>query len=439
MSTQIIASPTLTPDELQTLLSGVASEEEQRLVERYNDIYLPWSELRYKSLVGDVSPRRLWGRMKFIRQTASLLVWSSYGAKLYTPPAFLERLHQLDQLFLGDRLLAELTPPDSKQRFLQAALFDEVIRSSQMEGAVTTRRVAKEMLLKKEAPRDHSQKMILNNYQAILWIREQGDQPLTEELVLRLHELITTGTLASPHDAGRLRRAEDNVYVEKQWTHEVVHLPPPAEKLPQFLTEFCTFFNASSSKPFIHPILRAIILHFMVGYVHPFVDGNGRTARALFYWYMMRSGYTLMEYLSISRVIQEKKRQYEQAYLQVEADGMDVGYFVQYHLQVIEEAIAGFKRYAQRKLAESKSRAPLLALGNLNERQGYLLSLFQKEPDLWLTTLETSKRLGVTRMTALSDLKGLVEQGFLEERLLNKVKRGYFRSARFEELLHPAT
>lgn len=379
----------------------------------------------------------LWVRMKLVRQMASLLVWRDYGVKLYTPPAFLERLHQLDQLFLKDHLLGGLIPAESQQRYVLASMMEEAILSSQIEGAATTRRVAKEMLLKKESPRDRSQRMIWNNYEAISWIRDQVDKPMTEELLLELHRIITHGTLREAMCEGRFRTEEDQVYVENQITKEVIHMPPSASELPQFVTQLCDFFNATTSTPFIHPILKAIILHFMIGYVHPFVDGNGRTARALFYWYMMRSGYTMMEYLSISQVIRGKKLQYEEAYVQVEGDGMDIGYFVRFHLRVIEEAIASFKRYAERKLAESKSRASLLMLGNLNERQGYLLRLFQKEPELWLTVSETETRLGVSRVTAWSDLKGLVEQGFLEERRLNKVKRGYFRSTRFEELLPP--
>lgn len=431
--------PTLTAEELMLLWQTPATQEEQELILKYNDAYLPWSELRRKKLPAGCEPRQLWGRMKQIRQTASLVVWPSYGVKLYIPPAFLERLHQLDMLSQEDRLLGDLIPADAQQRYLLTSMVEEAIRSSQIEGAATTRRVAKEMLLKQITPRDRSQKMIRNNYDAISWIREQTDKPMTEELLLELHQIITRDTLRDKACEGRFRTEEDEVYVEDQLTREVIHMPPSAREIPRFVTDLCAFFNASSTSPFIHPILRAIILHFMIAYVHPFVDGNGRTARALFYWYMMRSGYTLMEYLSISQVIREKKGKYEQAYLQAEADGLDIGYFVYYHLKVLEEAIAGFKRYAQRKLAESKSRLPLLALGRINERQDYLLRLFRKDPDFWVTTSEVEKRLGITRKTAITDLKGLVEQGFLEERLLNKVKRGYFRSASFEALLQEAT
>ena len=72
---------------------------------------------------------------------------------------------------------------------------------------------------------------------------------------------------------------------------------------------------------FIHPIVKGIIIHFLIAFIHPFVDGNGRTASAIFYWYMLRKGYWLTEYLSISRIISRSKRQYEKAYLYTECDG----------------------------------------------------------------------------------------------------------------------
>lgn len=190
-----------------------------------------------------------------------------------------------------------------------------------------------------------------------------------------------------------------------------------------------------SSRLFIHPILRGIIIHFLIGYMHPFVDGNGRTARALFFWYMLRSGYSLLEYLSISQVIYNGKSRYEEAYLKVETDDLDLGYFVQYHLKVLRRSIESFKSYAEQKLKEQESLTPLLRIGGLNERQMHILRLYQESDTLSLTGGEVVQRFGVTLATAKSDLKGLVERGFLDEIAYNKVKRGYLKSSRFDELL----
>jgi Fic family protein len=74
--------------------------------------------------------------------------------------------------------------------------------------------------------------------------------------------------------------------------------------LPERMRALCAFANMRTGVDgFVHPIVRAIILHFMLAYDHPYVDGNGRTARALFYWSALKDGYWLIEYVSISRII----------------------------------------------------------------------------------------------------------------------------------------
>lgn len=110
-----------------------------------------------------------------------------------------------------------------------------------------------------------------------------------------------------------------------------VHIPPVYADIPGFILQLCSFFNGNEDgKFFIHPIMRGIIIHFMLAYMHPFADGNGRTAREVFYWYMLKQGYWLTEYLSISRIISRSKKSYEKAFLYSEADGNDIGYFVSY-------------------------------------------------------------------------------------------------------------
>lgn len=177
----------------------------------------------------------------------------------------------------------------------------------------------------------------------------------------------------------------------------------------------------------------------MIAYMHPFVDGNGRTARALFYWSLIRSGYSLIEYISISERIYKSKRQYEEAFLQVEADELDLGYFAQYHLRILLGAIESFRAYATRKVEEMTQGTAMLRLGGLNERQASILQLYQQKADLALTGREVERRFGVTLATAKSDLKGLVERGFLQEIALNKIKKAYLRSNDFDRLVAEAS
>src|SRR5262249_46303965 len=156
------------------------------------------------------------------------------------------------------------------------------------------REVAKEMLRTGRAPATDDERMVLNNYQTMQDIREYKDQPLTKELVFRIHRLITNETLKDPTAAGRFRRDDQHRVVGDEYG-EVFPEPPPAAELEERMAAMCDFANGKTPEGFIHPVLRAIILHFWLAYDHPFVDGNGRTARALFYWSMLRHNFWLCE------------------------------------------------------------------------------------------------------------------------------------------------
>ena len=307
------------------------------------------------------------------------------------------------------------------------------IFSSQMEGASTTRKVAKEMLKKKITPKDKSQQMIFNNYQTINFIVENKEKPLTKELLLKIHSLMTNGTMENAEDAGRFRLNND-VVVEDGITHEVVHTPPSYTEIPHFIEDLCTFFNEDRAKIFIHPIIRGIIIYFMLAYMHPFVDGNGRTARALFYWYMLKQGYWLTEYLSISRIIARSKKTYEKTYLFAEADGNDIGYFVAYNLRVLELAFQDLQHYICRKISRKKQADIFLRIGNINERQAEIIRIYYENPKEVMTVKDVQVKFGVTPTTAKTDIVGLLKIGILAEIPFNKVKKGYIKGDNFDEL-----
>ena len=186
--------------------------------------------------------------------------------------------------------------------------------------------------------------MILNNYQGMLYVRRFIDEPLTPEINRNLQRQLTEGTLDEPNAAGRYRRADEDIVIEDE-TGTRLYTPPPADQLEARVASMCDFANATNDREFIPPAVRAIILHFWLAYDHPFVDGNGRTARALFYWSMARQGYWLCEYVSISRILRKARGQYARAYLYSETDDNDVSYFILYQMRVLLRAIQDLHEY----------------------------------------------------------------------------------------------
>ena len=150
---------------------------------------------------------------------------------------------------------------------------------------------------------------------------------------------------------------------------------------------------------------------------------------------MMRRGYWLIEYLSISSIIYKAKRGYERAFLYTECDDNDLTYFILYHLRTIRLAFDRLKNYLRRKAAESSHAHRLMSVTDINSRQAQMLQILREKPSTMFTVREIEQRFAVTNATARTDLRGLVERGFLAEVPMNKVKRGYVRSADFDQLL----
>ena len=336
------------------------------------------------------------------------------------PPALLEKLHRLDQTCAGQIAVPDpVVNHETKDRFLINSLVEEAITSSQLEGASTTRQTASEMLRSGRVPRDKDERMIFNNFLAMKHVRRMGD--LSPETVLELHEIVTERTLIHAEDAGRVQSAGDaRVVVQDNRSHSVLHNPPPADQLPGRMKAMCEFANGEGESEFTHPLVRAIVLHFWLAYDHPFVDGNGRTARALFYWSALRSGYWLLEFTSISRVLKQAPGRYSRSFLHTESDHNDLTYFIDSQLIVLHKAIEQLERYLEKKTAQTRAAEDLLKdKVTLNHRQLALLSHALRHPSKTYTIASHKTSHRVVYATARSDLLHLADLN-----LLIKRKRG---------------
>lgn len=402
------------------------------LLKSINNDYLYWDKVKYKKT--NHSPEELWHAVKFSRILKSQSV--RFGSYLftYTTTDYLQKSVHYFDLNIGGSLGSNVGIVETdKSKYLISSIMEEAISSSQMEGAATTRKKAKEMLQKELKPKNRSEYMILNNYETIQYITHHRNDDLTLDSLLYIHSLITKNTLDKPQEEGLLR-SNDDIYVVNHTTSEIVHQPPHHGEVNELLTALCDFFNKDSGD-FIHPIIKGIIIHFMIAWIHPFSDGNGRTARTLFYWYMLKKGYWLTEYLSISRIIKDTKNQYEKAYLYTENDENDLTYFVTYHLKTMEKAFDALKEYIRRKQSEVKHAALFLKIPNVNERQAQIIKLMNEESDRVLNIKEMENRFQVSNFTARSDLKGLEELGFLTIIQVNKIKQSFIKSNDFDKIL----
>jgi Fic family protein len=323
----------------------------------------------------------------------------------------------IDQQTAG-RLLSDEKVPlshDQSERFVLSALHEEAIASSMLEGAATTRRDAKNLLRMGRKPKTRGERMVVNNYQAIAFTREFRNTPLSADFLLELHRILTKDTLDRADDVGRFRTERDDVNVVDTRDNAVMHTPPPAREMEERMERICQFANQSTVKRgFVHPVIRACVLHFQLGFDHPFCDGNGRTARAIFYWSLLRQGYWLFEYLPISRLIYRGPSKYVHAFLYSETDEFDITYFLMYKTKIIRRARKELHDYIGDKQAQLLEARKLLGRDpRLNHRQQQVVLVATRNPDVLFTIADHQNRFAVSYGTARNDLRELAQWGYL--------------------------
>ncbi|WP_031435413.1 Fic family protein [Methylomarinum vadi] len=434
-------SPTPPDELLEKHINAMNKILRCKLTPLHNEKYIHWDKLRHLSPPDDLTHEQWWLGIKFARMTQFkelpiLNVRDSPFEYMLTDSA-LSMLHKIDSQASGRiGFSSSVTTEETRDRFIFNSLVEEAITSSQLEGASTTRQNAVDMIRYQRKPKDKSEKMIMNNYIAMNMIREMINQPLTFESLMNLHRVLTEETLDDPTAAGRLQKpGEERVTVVDNASMKVLHNPPPAEKLRERIEAMLKFANETESETFIHPVIRAIILHFWLAYEHPFLDGNGRTARALFYWSMLRHGYWLFEYISISRILKNAPAKYGRSYLETETDDNDLTYFINYQLEVIDQALQDLEKYLERKAKQVKQAEKLLKHSNLNHRELALISHAIRHPghEYSVKSHQVSHRIAYA--TSRADLIHLHKLGLLEQRRIGAKTLEFIAPDNLEEII----
>jgi Fic family protein len=387
-------------------------------------VYLPWEKVMYRTPPKGMSIGEAWQIARMIRKSGAtkspITNVDGYYFTYKKLSIFDEILHKID-LQLGGEFLVNKHNSEERQKYLTRGVIEEAIASSQLEGASTTRKYAKSMIAENKKPKNKSEWMIYNNYKTMSLIDEEyKDQPLSVAVLLELHAMLTEKTMESDEEVGQFRKPEDDINVI--YEGKIAYKTPPTKFVDEQLKELIDYAN--DSKTFVHPVLKACILHFWIGYLHPFTDGNGRLARALFYWYLLKRGYWAVAYIPVSMVLKTAKRQYTYAYIYAEQDQNDLTYFLDFHLRKLQTSLLEFGTYVDKQKAENRLiEESLKDTIKINDRQKQLLYYLLSNPDVSSTELSHRTTNGIARNTARSDIKNLVKEGLLESQLDGKVLR----------------
>jgi len=410
-------------EEISTVLTGENKTDVFDFIKKSSELeYLYWDKIQYKEpSPKGVSKEALWAVIKLFRGSQSLksIIKAENGKffswlKLFY---FEEFFHELDmntggELFAGQGEINKA----NKQKLIIRGIMDEAIASSQLEGAATSRKAAKKLLREGRRPANKSEQMIVNSYLSMKAIEDEyKDKEMSLDLILALHALITKDTADAQGEIPRMRKSGEPVHVVDESSGDIYHEAPKIEFVKNELEKLIKFANDElENQPFIHPIIKAIMLHFWMGYLHPFTDGNGRLARLLFYWYLIKKDYWAFVYLPISKAIKKSPKQYAMAYVYSEQDDNDITYFLDYNIRKIKLAVRDFKEYLEGLSAQNigmKEKSYLKY--KLNIRQVQLLQYLYGDSNERATLMAHMSVNQVTKMTAFKDLKDLVKKGFL--------------------------
>ena len=422
-------------------------QENIEYLQKYQDTdqkgrYLYWDKFKYRVDKGD-DVHKAWWTTKFVRFSKS------------KPLDYYDKENNIFLFCIPDTLQAKLykishlssqgiVPNNSikKHYLISSLLMEEAISSSQLEGASTTRRVAKDMLTNNRTPKNDDEAMILNNYLLMREIKRLKEEDLTIDMILDLHKIATYGNHENGNIAGAFRQSNDIVISDGE--DNILHQPPSFELIQERLQNVCDFANTShlgEENIFIHPVIKAIFLHFMIGYEHPFSDGNGRTARALFYWYMLKSGYDYFEYISISKLLKEAPKQYGMSFLYSEIDDNDLTYFIDYQLDIILRAIDELLQYLEQKSREFEEINAMLNSSQVGASLTFIQKDIVKKAIKNPGRIFTSKEIANDYDKSLNSARKYLNQ-LVEHKILAIIKHGktkeYIAPSNIREVLRDA-
>lgn len=412
-----LEKPNLSDIRIERILGSALQNQDFQSILRHTEEpeYAYWDKVKFKPRPKGLTAAEYWRLVKFFRQHSPHRIQSVVKAESgeyfswQQPPALQQFLHQVDMQLGGSLVSGQVNDAKEKYHFISRGIMEEAIASSQLEGANTTRKAAKRMLLERRRPRNRSEQMVLNNYQAMVAVETNlRNSQIDMAFLLDLHVRLTQDTIDTG-DVGRLRTKSDQILVMDASDNTIYHIPPNERFLKKEIIRLTAYANDDlRDEFFVHPVIKAMILHFWVGYLHPFVDGNGRFARTLFYWYLLKNDYWAFSYLPLSRVIKNSPAQYRDAYVYSEQDDCDLTYFIDYNMRKIRQAQQEFDAYAKRKQSESRKMfAVARSKHHLNERQIQLLRYLYKNEQASTTLKIHSQIYEISRVTAARDLKSL--------------------------------
>ena len=392
-----------------------------------HDRYAPLEDIKYRLENLGIS-RNHWPKLKQRIQTlrkmgAIPFFLKSIDKKFWYFPSdsLSKKIHVVESL--GNKLYHKIETYSSlKEGFLTNSKIEEAIVSAIYEGANSTRAKARAFFASQNRPKNKDEFMLVNNYLAMRWIKRYSAEPVSNQIILTIHRIVSRNTLQGD-DANFCGKFRDGpVYVGK---HEgICHA-----KIEETLNEVIEMINHHPR--FLHGLIKGILLHYFIAYIHPFFDGNGRTGRTLFYFKMIKNDLKFVELLAISANLKEHGKRYEKSFELVKEHEWDMTFFIDFCLDSLLMAL----EKAERKVDFLISFSKFKDLMGINSSQVLLLQRMALNKHSFITIEEYAGDIGKSREIARRELKDLLKKSLLREKKKGKKFIYFIESKKIKELL----
>jgi len=232
-------------------------------------------------------------------------------------------------------------------------------------------------------------------------------EPLTEGLIREIHRRLVQGVRGDSADPGAYRQIQN--YVVNSQTGEVVYTPPPANEVPTMMAELVKWLNQAAKT---HPVLVSGAAQFQLVHIHPFLDGNGRTARLLSTLCLYRAGYDFKRLFTISEYYDRDRQGYYQAIQSVRERDMDMTKWLEYFTNSLAVQMSEVKEKSEAAITKSGLMAKARKAGIKDRPLAILAFILNQSRG---TTQEIESALKLNRRTVQRDLKLLIEKRFIRE------------------------
>jgi Fic family protein len=272
---------------------------------------------------------------------------------------------------------------------------------------------------------EKDKKEVLNYLKALDSIPEYASKKAIDvKLFLKVQETVTIGTLQDDKDCGVFRNRQvfigRRIFDGTSFKEIVEYMPPETKDVPRLVSEFLDWLNSDKIKD-INPIILAGVVHYEIARIHPFIDGNGRTARLMASLVLYKSGFDHRRFFALDDYYDENRSAYYAALKTAQTNKGDITKWFEYFTDGVLYSINKVKDFITKMGVSAKIGEE----GRIELTQKQIKILERIKEKGKVTNKDLRDMFGITRQAMLKEISKLIDVKLIE--LVGKGRNAYYK------------